>query len=302
MASNIGFRQTRRRVAGTESSSPGRAAVNSQGREPLDGRGTAAQALEGRQNPRVGLSLLRFCRPYGARTVAFSASRGSRPWLFTVAAPRLDRGAAVALALLAGLALLASPLRAADEEIRTVLARQQETGFGNLVAEGIRAATRAEIAFVAGGEFREATLRSGGDRTAVPVTLLEDPETPLVLLSLKGESIREAIELGLQQYPKPGKAFLHVAGLRVAFGARAVDGRRALNVSVQGQPLVTDRPYRVAMTRTLAIGAFGYFRLWPEGKTAGAESVTVGQALQRALANGTLTTRGDGRMLEKSGE
>ena len=38
-----------------------------------------------------------------------------------------------------------------------------------------------------------------------------------IVVPLTGQTIREALDFSLQQYPKPGKAFLHVSGLRVAF-------------------------------------------------------------------------------------
>jgi 2',3'-cyclic-nucleotide 2'-phosphodiesterase (5'-nucleotidase family) len=206
-------------------------------------------------------------------------------------------------ALVTAAARVASAQEArASEEIRTVQARQQETGFGNTVADGLRAATRADIAWIAGGEFRDTTLKREAASAEEALSILDDPTDPLVIVTLAGGTVREALELSLQQYPKPGKAFLHVSGLQVTFTARPQGSRRVLTVRVQGQPLVGERLYRVAMTRTLAIGSFGFFRLWPEAKNARPETATIGEALREAVANSPFKSRGDGRMVEKPAE
>src|SRR5262245_60986522 len=93
----------------------------------------------------------------------------------------------------AGAAL--APAAAATEEIRTAQARQQETGFGNQVADAIRAATRADIAWVAGGEFRDIVLHAGTGSGTESLAMLEDASDPLVVVSLTGRSIREALEI-----------------------------------------------------------------------------------------------------------
>src|SRR5262249_13860520 len=136
--------------------------------------------------------------------------------------------------------------------IHTLRARQQETGFGDAIADAIRAAARADIAWVAGGEFREPTLNPGAATAGDIASLLDNADDSLVVVSLSGATIREALEWGLQQYPKPGKAFLHVSGVRVAFRAQPREGRRVLTISLPSAPLAADRSYRVAMTRTLA--------------------------------------------------
>jgi 2',3'-cyclic-nucleotide 2'-phosphodiesterase (5'-nucleotidase family) len=200
--------------------------------------------------------------------------------------------------------LLALAIAAGDPLplIHTGAARQQETGFGDAVADGMRAATHADIAWIAGGEFREIALNRGGAGDQNAAVLLDDPAAPLVVLSLSGRTIREALEWGLQQYPKPGKAFLNISGLRVAFGPPLRDGRRVRAVALPGGELAPDRHYRVAMTRTLAAGSFGFFRFWPEARGARAEPVTVGEAARQALVKSPVVARGDGRMVEKAGE
>jgi len=201
-------------------------------------------------------------------------------------------------------AVYAAPHSHADLQplIHTAAARQQETGFGDAIADSIRAATHADVAWVAGGEFRETTLKAGAPAAGAVAALLDDPAVPLVVVSLTGRKIRDALEWGLQQYPKPGKAFLHVSGVRVTFLAQPRDGRRVRAVSIPPGALVPDRAYRVAMTRTLAVGSFGFFRLWPEARDARPEPVTLGEAARRALANSAVAGRGDGRMAERAGE
>jgi hypothetical protein len=53
--------------------------VNSQGRQPLETMQAKRKAPTGRK----------YCRPVGALQCDFRLSRGSRPWLLTIAALRL---------------------------------------------------------------------------------------------------------------------------------------------------------------------------------------------------------------------
>ena len=85
---------------------------------------------------------------------------------------------------------------AAGREIRTGQARQQETGFGNGVADAILRRQRAEIAWVAGGEFRDTVPKTGPGEDFV---VLEDPADPLTVVPLTGQTIREALEFQLSR-------------------------------------------------------------------------------------------------------
>src|SRR5262249_50432323 len=150
---------------------------------------------------------------------------------------------------------------------------------------------------VAAGEFREGVVGAGP-----AAALLDDAQDPLVVLPLAGKTLLEALEMGLQQYPKAAKAFLQVSGMQITFSTKgngAGGTGRVLEVTIGVRPLAPEKVYRVGMTRTLAVGAFGYFRLWPQGRAAPAERITVGEALRQAPVNGALALRGDRRIREK---
>ena len=187
----------------------------------------------------------------------------------------LSLSAAVGLAALFVATLSSARAQtAAGLGIRTGQARQQETGFGN--ASPTRSATRAEIAWVAGGEFRDTVLKTGPgeDSPSSKIRRSADrrpphrPDNPRGVASACS-SIRS---LGRPSCTSPVCASPLRRSNRPPPPAH---GHRP------GRALAADWTYRVAMTRTLAIGSFGFFRLWPNGRAQAAEPITVGEAFRR---------------------
>src|SRR5437588_9596010 len=88
--------------------------------------------------------------------------------------------------------------------------RSSESELGNLVADALRAATGADIALVAAGELREASLPPGNVTPEQLKALLVSAEEPVTVLSLNGATIRSALEVGVDLYPRKNKAFLQV--------------------------------------------------------------------------------------------
>jgi hypothetical protein len=161
-------------------------------------------------------------------------------------------------------------------------ARTGEAEIGNLVADALRAATSADIALVAGGEIKDGTLPPGEVSADQVVSLLSFGQDTVVVLSLNGATLRKALEQGVAQFPRKNKGFLQVSGIEVKF----TPGGTVTARTTGGAPLQDGKTYRVAMSSSLASGAYGYFRLWsrtPEAGQAAGNGLTLARALQSHL-------------------
>jgi 2',3'-cyclic-nucleotide 2'-phosphodiesterase (5'-nucleotidase family) len=188
--------------------------------------------------------------------------------------------------------------------VNTVLAgdkaRVGESEVGNLVADAIRAATSADIALVAGGEFKEATVPAGQVDSARILELLSYGQDTIVVLPLNGATLRKALQHAVAEYPRKNKGFLQVSGLEFTFTANGPIQAKVAD----GSALQDGKTYRVAMSSSLASGAYGYFRLskegWSRDRGAGPGGLTVSQALQTYLAQRPqLNARIEGRIVAK---
>jgi 5'-nucleotidase/UDP-sugar diphosphatase len=176
-------------------------------------------------------------------------------------------------------------------------ARMGEAEVGNLIADALRAATGADIALVAGGEIKDASLPPGEVTADQVVDLLTYGQDAVVVLSLNGATLRRALEQGVSQYPRKNKGFLQVSGIEFKFTpGGGVTARTAGGASLQD-----GKTYRVAMSSSLASGAYGYFRLWsrtPDASPPPGGGLTLARALQDYLGrNRQIDLRVEGRIV-----
>ena len=157
---------------------------------------------------------------------------------------------------------IAQPL---DSRIASVRARQ--ASFGDLVADALRAATRADIAITNGGGIRGNRLYPVGTVLTRRDILTELPfGNTTVLVSLTGAQVLGLLEVGLTDAGRPAGRFPQVSGLVVTVDPAAVPGHRVVSVLVDGQPLAEERAYTVASNNFLYDGGNGYGGL-AEGRT-----------------------------------
>jgi 2',3'-cyclic-nucleotide 2'-phosphodiesterase (5'-nucleotidase family) len=83
----------------------------------------------------------------------------------------------------------------------------------------------------------------------------------LVVLSVKGSDLREAIENGLSRLPATSGRFPHVSGMRVEYDPQRPAGSRVVSIEVGGKPLDPQRMYKVATNDFMARGGDGYTSL-----------------------------------------
>lgn len=162
-----------------------------------------------------------------------------------------------------------------------------ETEAGNLVADAVRAAAGAEIALVPASAFRSGASLSRPVSGAQAASLVEPSDDVLVVLRLSGTQIMDALERSVSFRPQASRAFLQVSGLRFVFDPARPAGKRVVSMTVGGAALDPGRTYSVAMTRSLAAGQQGYFRVWA-GKTGEDTGKTLASALRDASRGNVL--------------
>lgn len=180
---------------------------------------------------------------------------------------RFWRHRATGLFVLLGVALLfvswawAQTLGQATGDFTNAKSNKSETPFGRLVADSLMA-QGADAAFVYAGALRAGTLEAGPIERSDLEALFSFGDDGVVTLQLQGAQIRAALERAASAYPVGSPAFLHCAGLDVAFNAGAPSGKRIVSARVGTKDLNDTTKYSVVMPVSLAEGAAGYFNIW----------------------------------------
>ncbi len=180
--------------------------------------------------------------------------------------------------------------------------RSGETNFGNLIADAMRKAVRADIAITNGGGIR-------GDRTydAGSVLTRKDVLTELpfgnvtVLLELSGADVRAALENGVSQVENTAGRFPQVSGLSFVYDPAAAPGSRVVEVKIGGKALDPAKIYRVATNDYMAGGGDGYAVL-KKGKAlidASGATLMATTVMDHIAATAPVTPKVEGRIRAK---
>ncbi|MEN9935506.1 MAG: hypothetical protein RLZZ387_2085 [Chloroflexota bacterium] len=142
--------------------------------------------------------------------------------------------------------------------------RTKETNLGNLIADSTLAKTQA-----AGAQL--AIVNGGGVRTSIPageVTLGQVLEVlpfgnTLVVMTLNGAQVREALESGVSQVETTAGRFPQVGGMRYSFDPSQPAGSRVTGVQVADgsggfTAIDPNASYRVVVNNFIATGGDGY--------------------------------------------
>jgi 2',3'-cyclic-nucleotide 2'-phosphodiesterase (5'-nucleotidase family) len=172
---------------------------------------------------------------------------------------------------------------------------------GNAVADAVRAAAGTPVALVPAAAFRTGVpipARASADSL---VALLDPPSDLIVVLSLTGGQLKDALERSVRYGTKGFAGFLQISGLKIVVDPGKPDGNRVVSVAVGGKPLESDKKYRVATTRPLANGASGYFQIWTKDDIASEAQKTLATAIREWAASrgGDVDLATDGRIAIK---
>ncbi|GBC91929.1 Mannosylglucosyl-3-phosphoglycerate phosphatase [bacterium HR15] len=156
------------------------------------------------------------------------------------------------------------------------------------IVEAMRAATGADLAML-GAAFLDETVQFPAGPLSVDALLkaVRYPDDEVVVLSLTGEQLLQALERSAELYPQKNNAFLQLTGAEVRFDPKAAPGKRIQSVFISGAKLDPKRTYRVATIAPLARGALGYFRIWGKEQI----STSTGRSLAEVLRDYLQRTR-----------
>ena len=139
-----------------------------------------------------------------------------------------------------------------------------ETALGDLFADAIRASVKAEIGLIASSEIRSKTpISISSAKSPEEISsLVNYPEDTVTVIQITGKQLTAALEQSVSSYPKPTLRFLQVSGLAFTFNPAKPQGSRVTKVTIGEDKLVPLSTYKVAVTRSLARGALGYWKVW----------------------------------------
>ena len=141
-------------------------------------------------------------------------------------------------------------------------------------ADVLRDFTGADCALLASGLVKE---NYQADNLA---SLLQFPTDEVVVVSLKGKEIKQALERSLSLYPQSNISFLQLSGLEVTFSKSGAPNQRVLSVLIGGNKLDESKSYNVAMPASLGRGGLGYFKIWDKDRITKTFPTTTEEVLK----------------------
>lgn len=137
--------------------------------------------------------------------------------------------------------------------------RTKETNLGNYVADWMRVSTGADIAFENGGSIRVSV--PAGDVTVGSIFGILPFDNYLVVLEVKGSTLKAALENSVSAYPAQLGGFLQVSGFSFTFDPAKPKGSRVVSITRGGKPLDMDATYKLCTADFTAAGGDGYAML-----------------------------------------
>ena len=134
--------------------------------------------------------------------------------------------------------------------------RKRETNLGNLVADILRHASKADAALINGGSIRT-SIKKGEIRMKDVYSALPF-DNYIVAIRLTGKQIQEALAHGVSAVEEGEGRFPQVSGLSFNYSPSGERGSRVREISVAGRPIDLDGQYTVATNDFLAAGGDGY--------------------------------------------
>jgi len=173
----------------------------------------------------------------------------------------------------------------------------QESSFGDLAADAVRAAGGADLAFVGAISFRPGVLAPGPVTKERVAALLANPDEVWAVSRLSGVQVRAALEHSVRTAPLPNNAFLQVAGLTFDYSATAPQHQRVRAVRVGMGTLSDAGTYTVAMPLSLAKGGSGYFKIFTKDAIIRQGETSLSDAIVTfAGGQGSIMYTGTGRI------
>jgi 5'-nucleotidase/UDP-sugar diphosphatase len=142
---------------------------------------------------------------------------------------------------------------------RRATVRTGEAAMGNLVADALREAVKADVAITNGGGLRGNKEYLAGHAITRKDVLTELPfGNRTMKLQVTGSTILAALENGFSEIEDGGGRFPQVSGLKVEYDPKKPKGSRVVSVEANGKPLDIDARYTIATNDFMSNGGDGY--------------------------------------------
>ncbi len=182
---------------------------------------------------------------------------------------------------------------------RRNVVRGEESAMGNVIADAMRTATKADIAITNGGGIRADRTYDAGTVLTRRDILTELPfGNVTVVTQLPGSQVLAALENGVSQVEKGAGRFPQVSGLTMVYDPSAAAGSRVSSVMIGGTALDPDKVYTVATNDYMLGGGDGYSALGG-GKVlidAGNANLMANDVINYIAAAGKVTAKVEGRI------
>jgi 5'-nucleotidase / UDP-sugar diphosphatase len=160
----------------------------------------------------------------------------------------------------------------------------QESNLGDLMADAVRESSGAEIALIPADEIAPVVIPAGNVSAGEVVKALRysgDSTDTIAILNLTGAQLLQAASRSVSRTPHPFEGFLQVSGIHISYTENH-EAARDVGVTITDAGAIDiKRTYRVATTRSLANGSFGYFEVW--GKEYKGTGTTIASSLTTYL-------------------
>jgi 5'-nucleotidase/UDP-sugar diphosphatase len=174
--------------------------------------------------------------------------------------------------------------------------------MGNLVADALREAVKADVAITNGGGLRGNKEYPAGHAITRKDVLTELPfGNRTMKLQVTGAIILSALENGFSEIEDNGGRFPQVSGLLVEYDAAKPKGSRVVKVEANGKPLNLDAKYTIATNDFMANGGDGYV-VFKEAKpllTVRDAKLMANDVMAYVTARKTISPAVEGRIVKK---
>ncbi len=185
---------------------------------------------------------------------------------------------------------------------RRATVRTGEAALGNLVADALKEAIRADIAITNGGGLRGNKEYPAGHAITRKDVLTELPfGNRTIKLQVKGATILAALENGFSQIGEAAGRFPQVSGLKVEYDPNKPSGSRVVSVEADGKALDINATYTLATNDFMANGGDGYvmFREARPLLTARDAKLMANDVMAYVALHKTISPSVEGRLVKK---
>lgn len=158
-------------------------------------------------------------------------------------------------------------------DARFTTVRTQESNLGNFICDLVRCHYQADCCMMAAGTIRGDQVYPPGILRVKDMMNCFPFEDPCVVILCKGGQIVEALENGVYTYPALEGRFPQVSNIEFTFNPSKQPGQRCSDVGIGGQPIQTNKQYKLATRDYMVRGKDGFTSLMLEGKGGTAKSL-----------------------------